>query len=221
MDQAPTVLIMGPPGAGKGTQATHLVTTYGLRHVAVGDVLREAVAAGTPLGIQAQQFMDRGDLVPDDVIIGMLRDLVAELDASDGILLDGFPRTQPQAEALAGMLESVGRDVAVALDIRVPADALVARLSGRWICRSCQRPCNVNGSPPREQGVCDACGGELYQRADDTADAVTNRLDVYQRQTAPVSAWYESHGVLRVIDGDQSPADVQAAIDDAVLVATQ
>ena len=214
---APTVLIMGPPGAGKGTQSSHLTGRYALRHVATGDLLREAVAQGTSLGLEAKRFMDDGNLVPDDVIVGMIRELVGELDDETGILLDGFPRTEAQAEALDAMLDEVGRSVDVALDIKVPDAVLVERLSGRWICRTCGTPYNVNSRPPQVAGVCDLDGGELYQRDDDKAEAVKNRLEVYERQTAPVNDHYRSQDVLVEIDGDQGADSVRSALDDAML----
>jgi len=207
---------MGPPGAGKGTQAAHLVAEYQLRHVATGDLLRSAVAAGSELGMLAKGFMESGQLVPDEVTIGLLRELVQALAEDEGVLLDGFPRTVAQAEALEQMLGELDRSVDVALDIRVPNDVLIERLSGRWICRDCGTPFNVNSRPPQVAGVCDSCGGELYQRADDTPEAVGNRLGVYVEQTAPVSSWYEQRGVLAVIDGNQALANVAAALDAAM-----
>ncbi|MCW2960429.1 MAG: adenylate kinase [Thermoleophilia bacterium] len=216
MATAPTVLIMGPPGAGKGTQAAHLVEEYGLRHLATGDLLRTAVADGTPLGVEAKRFMDAGDLVPDDVIIGLIRELVADLPDDSGILLDGFPRTDAQATALDEMLARLERSVDVVLDIAVPNDVLVRRLSGRWICRTCQTPYNVDTKPPRVPGVCDLDGGELYQRDDDTADSVRNRLEVYVRQTAPVADHYAAQGTLVRVDGAQDFPVVRAAIDAAM-----
>ena len=216
MANTPTVLIMGPPGAGKGTQAGHLVEHYGLRHVATGDLLRSAVAEQTPLGLEAKGFMDAGNLVPDAVMIGLIRELAAGLPDDAGILLDGFPRTRAQAVALDETLGALDRDVDVALDIRVPDDVLVERLSGRWICRTCQTPYNVNSRPPKVEGVCDLDGGELYQRSDDTADAVRNRLQVYVDQTAPVAGYYADHGSLVTIDGDQSADDVRGALDAAM-----
>ena len=212
----PTVLIMGPPGAGKGTQAGHLVETYGLRHVATGDLLRDAVANETELGLEAKSFMDAGNLVPDELIIGLIREVAAELPDDSGILLDGFPRTRAQAVALAETLGALDRDVDVVLDIRVPDDVLVERLSGRWICRTCQTPYNVNTRPPKTEGVCDLDGGELYQRSDDTVDAVRNRLKVYADQTAPVAGYYADHGSLVTIDGNQSADEVRAALDAAM-----
>lgn len=216
MAKTPTVLIMGPPGAGKGTQSGHLVEAYGLRHVATGDLLREAVAAGTPLGLEAKSFMDAGNLVPDEVMIGLIRELAAELPAGAGLLFDGFPRTRAQAVALDETLAPLDRDVDVVLDVRVPDEVLVERLSGRWICRTCQTPYNVNSRPPATEGVCDRDGGELYQRDDDTADAVRNRLGVYAEQTAPVSSYYADQGTLVTIDGNRSPDEVRAALDAAM-----
>lgn len=217
MATAPTVLIMGPPGAGKGTQSSHLMTKYSLRHVATGDLLRDAVTKGSELGVEAKKYMDAGNLVPDDLIIDMIRDLVVNLEDSTGILLDGFPRTEAQAAALDEMLREHGRGVDAALDIKVPDSILVERLSGRWICRTCGTPYNVNSRPPKVAGVCDLDGGELYQRDDDTAEAVMNRLEVYERQTAPVTDYYRTQDVLVEIDGDQHADEVRAALDDAML----
>lgn len=216
MAHNPTVLIMGPPGAGKGTQAGHLVEAYRLEHVATGDLLRDAAAAGTPLGLDAKEFMDKGDLVPDAVMIGLIREMAAQLPADQGLLLDGFPRTRKQAMALDRMLAELDRDVDVVLDIRVPDDVLVERLSGRWICRTCQTPYNVNTNPPKVPGVCDIDGGELYQRSDDTPDAVRKRLQVYAEQTAPVAGYYADEGTLVTIDGDQDLAQVRADLDEAM-----
>ncbi|MCB0878926.1 MAG: adenylate kinase [Thermoleophilia bacterium] len=216
MTHTPTALIMGPPGAGKGTQAGHLVSQYGLTHVATGDLLRNAVAAGTRLGVKAKGYMDAGELVPDSLIIGLIRELVDDLPEDRGLLLDGFPRTRAQAVALDETLGELDRDVDVALDIRVPDDVLVDRLSGRWICRSCQTPYNLNTKPPKVDGVCDLDGGELYQRDDDTPEAVRNRLKVYAEQTRPVADYYADQGTLATIDGDRAPDEVRAALDAAM-----
>jgi adenylate kinase len=216
MADAPTVLIMGPPGAGKGTQAGHLVETYGLTHVATGDLLRQGIADGTELGLEAKAYMDKGDLVPDALIIGLIREVAAELDDDKGLLLDGFPRTRAQAVALDETLGRLDRDVDVVLDIRVADEVLVERLSGRWICRTCQTPYNVNTRPPKVEGVCDLDGGELYQRDDDKPEAVRHRLDVYARDTAPIADYYRDHGSLVQIDGNQSADEVRAALDSAM-----
>jgi adenylate kinase len=216
MADAPTVLIMGPPGAGKGTQAGHLVDEYGLNHVATGDLLRTAVAEGTELGLEAKGYMDKGNLVPDALIIGLIREVADQLPEDKGLLLDGFPRTRAQAVALDETLGRLDRDVDVVLDIRVPDEVLFERLSGRWICRTCQTPYNVNSRPPKVEGVCDLDGGELYQRDDDKPEAVRNRLDVYARDTAPVADYYRDHGSLVQIDGNQSADEVRAALDAAM-----
>lgn len=216
MSDAPTVLIMGPPGAGKGTQAAHLRDHYHLRHVATGDLLRDAVAHDTPLGQTARTYMDAGNLVPDDIIIAMLRELVESLGDEEGVLLDGYPRTVAQAEALDGLLGELERHVNVVLDIRVPAEVLVHRISGRWVCRTCQTPYNVTSHPPKVAGKCDLDGGELFQREDDAESAVRHRLDVYEAQTAPVSDYYLHRDVLATIDGNQPAEAVQAALDAAM-----
>lgn len=216
MAHNPTVLIMGPPGAGKGTQARHLVDAYGLRHVATGDLLRTAVADESELGLEAKTYMEAGNLVPDTLMIGLIRELAAQLPEDQGLLLDGFPRTRAQAVALDETLGQLDRDVDLVLDIRVPDDVLVDRLSGRWICRTCQTPYNVNTNPPKVPGVCDIDGGELYQRADDTPDAVRNRLAVYAADTAPVANYYADEGTLVTVDGDQELAEVRAALDEAM-----
>jgi adenylate kinase len=216
MGKTPTVLIMGPPGAGKGTQAGHLVDHYGLAHVATGDLLRTAVAEGSELGLEAKSFMDAGNLVPDRLIIDLIREVATHLDADKGILLDGFPRTRAQAVALDETLGELDRDVDVVLDISVPDDVLVERLSGRWICRTCQTPYNVNTRPPAVAGTCDLDGGELYQRSDDTADAVRNRLVVYAEQTAPVAGYYADQGTLVKIDGNRDADAVREALDAAM-----
>lgn len=216
MADAPTVLIMGPPGAGKGTQAGHLVEAYGLTHIATGDLLREAVAQGTDLGLEAKGFMDAGNLVPDALMIGLIREVASKLPEDAGLLLDGFPRTRAQAVALDEMLGRLDRDVVVVLDIRVPNDVLVERLSGRWICRTCGTPYNVSSKPPVTAGVCDLDGGELYQRTDDTAEAVSTRLEVYEADTAPVAGYYKDHGSLVIIDGNQPLDEVRSALDAAM-----
>lgn len=201
-------ILLGPPGAGKGTQASRIVDAYGVPHISTGDILRANVAAGTPLGNEAKRFMDAGDLVPDDVIIGMVGERLAEPDAREGFLFDGFPRTVPQAEALDEVL--VARDVPldVVLELVVDHDEVVTRLTGRRTCSGCGRIFHVDYDPPATEGVCDDCGGELQQRADDREDVVRNRLEVYREQTEPLVAFYDTRGQLVRIDAQGSVEDV-------------
>lgn len=203
------IVLLGAPGAGKGTQARMLSTTYQIPQISTGDMLRAAVKAGTPLGLEAKRFMDAGNLVPDAVMCGLIRERLAEPDAQGGFLLDGFPRTEPQAEALDEMLAGIGRDLQLAIDVAVPEDDLVERLSGRRVCRECGASFHVSFNPSKQGERCDACGGELYQRADDAADTVRNRLQVYQQQTAPISARYDRAGILRRLDGSRAMDEVQ------------
>lgn len=214
------VVLMGPPGAGKGTQAARLAERLAVAHVASGDLFREAVAAGTPLGIQAQTYMDRGELVPDDVVVQMVLERLARPDCRRGVILDGFPRTAAQAEALAAALAAQGRRVEAALLIEVPDAAILERMTGRRICRQCQTPYHVKFNPPARPGVCDRCGGELYQRDDDREETVRKRLEVYRAQTLPLVAYYRAQGVLHEIDGlgglDEVTARLLAALGPGV-----
>jgi adenylate kinase len=210
------VLLLGAPGAGKGTQARFLATQLGVPHIASGDLLREHRQQGTPLGRAAQSYMDRGDLVPDELVVDMIAERLDRPDAVGGALIDGFPRTLPQAQALEARLEAPVR----AVYIDVPTDVLVERLAGRWICRKCQQTFHTLFNPPATAGVCDTCGGELYQRTDDRREVVANRVAVYLRDTLPVVERYESQGVLRRIDGNQPIEQVRAALRDAVEVSS-
>lgn len=210
------LILLGPPGAGKGTQAARIVEDYSIPHISTGDMLRDAVKNQTAMGLEAKRYMDAGDLVPDSVVIGIVKDRLQQPDTSGGFLLDGFPRTIPQAEALDETLDSIGRGVSKALAILVDDEELVKRLSGRYICRECQAPFHTVFSPPAVTGVCDKCGGELYQRDDDSEATVRNRLAVYARQTEPLIAYYDSQGVLVRIDGEQSPEKVYAAIKESI-----
>lgn len=195
------VVLLGPPGAGKGTQAVGLAGKLGLAHIASGDLFRGAVAAGTPLGRQARPYMERGELVPDELAVGLVLERLAQPDCQAGAVLDGFPRTAPQAEALDRALAAQGRQVEVVLLLDVPDATILERLTGRRICRDCQAPYHIVFNPPAQAGVCDRCGGPLYQREDDREETVRHRLEVYHAQTAPLISYYRQRGLLRRVDG--------------------
>jgi adenylate kinase len=210
------VLLLGAPGAGKGTQARFLAETLGIPHVASGELLREHRAQGTALGRAAQEYMDRGDLVPDAVVVDMIADRLNKADARHGALLDGFPRTLPQAHSLERRLAERGGKVLMAIYVEVPTDVLIERLGGRWLCRVCQTAYHQVFNPPAVAGVCTVCGGELYQRPDDRRDVVSNRVTVYMRDTLPVIEYYAAVGVLRRVDGDQSIEEVRDALLESI-----
>jgi adenylate kinase len=210
------VVLLGAPGAGKGTQAAKMVESFEMPHISTGDIFRKAVADGTPLGLEAKRYMDAGDLVPDEVTIGIVKERLSQPDAAEGFILDGFPRTVPQADALGVALASMSTGLDAVILVDVPRDALVGRLTARRQCRGCGKIYNVMGEMPADPAVCDECGGEVYQRADDTIETVTNRLDVYDRNTSPLIDYYRDKGLLRVVDGDH---DVDAVfVDVAALV---
>lgn len=203
------VILLGGPGAGKGTQAERIVTDFALPHISTGEMLRAAVAKGTAMGREAQKYMESGALVPDEVVIGVVRDRLAEPDAAEGFLLDGFPRTVPQAAALDAMLAGAGRGITHVVLIEVPAEELVQRIAGRRSCAVCGKIYNVAFDPPRADGVCDVDGGELVQRADDNEETVRNRIAVYERQTAPLVGYYSDKGVLQsAFGGGKRPDEV-------------
>ena len=213
-DRPLNIVLLGAPGSGKGTQAERIAPAFALPHISTGDILRGAVKAGTELGRTAKRFMDSGELVPDEVVIGIIRERLSEPDTTAGFMLDGFPRTLEQATALDEMLADAGRALRFVLLIDVPEEELVQRLAGRRACRSCGRGYNVVFDPPRVEGVCDACGGELFQRDDDNEDTVRNRLTVYRRQTEPLVGYYRDKGILATVYGggrtpDQVFADVE------------
>ena len=210
------VIFLGPPGAGKGTQATTLAGEWGIPHVATGDMLREAIGRGTRLGLEAKRYVDTGALVPDEVVIGLVGERLGEPDAVRGAVLDGFPRTVAQAEALDRLLRSQGAEIDRVVFLDVARAELLRRLTGRRICRGCGASYHVAFVPPRIPGVCDRCGGELYQREDDSEAAVMKRLDVYATQTAPLLDYYRVRGALAEIRGEGAVADVTAAIRKAV-----
>lgn len=209
------IVLLGPPGAGKGTQAQRLAGETGLLHISTGDMFRENVANGTELGKKAKEYMDRGDLVPDEITIGMLLERISRPDAGEGAMFDGFPRNVPQAEALDTALQQRGDRIDHALLIDVPDDELIARLSGRWICRKCGRLYHERNDPPQVTGKCDACGGELYQRDDDNPEVVRSRLEK-QKPSPDLIDHYRQAGVLKRIDGMQSLDAVTEALLEAI-----
>ena len=196
------IIILGPPGAGKGTQAKVMADNLGVPHISSGDLLRDHQERGTELGSTARSYMQKGLLVPDEVIIGMIEERLLSTDVQKGYVLDGFPRTLEQARSLDRALEKAKQTIDRIVNIRVSEKELVSRLGGRLICRSCQRPYHEVNSPPRTAGVCDECGGELYQREDDTSEAVWRRIQVYTDQTAPLIQYYSGSGKLADVDGE-------------------
>lgn len=209
------IILLGPPGAGKGTQAEILSGRLGILHISTGDILREAAAAGTPLGQTAKEYMDRGDLVPDELMVDLVEERLQQADTADGVMLDGFPRTLPQAEALTEVMEAGGRGEFVVLAVEVPEPELVRRLSGRRVCRSCGKITHVDGLPAGAT-ACSECGGEIYQRDDDAPEAVAQRLRVYARQTEPLLAYYEERGNLVTVDGVGDPGQIAERALDAL-----
>jgi adenylate kinase len=194
------IVLVGPPGAGKGTQAQFIASHLAIPKISTGDIFRSNVSQGTPLGRQAKEYMNRGDLVPDEVTIAMVRDRLSEDDAQPGFLLDGFPRNVPQAETLKKQLMDWDERLTVVLELVVDEDEVVRRLSGRRTCRRCERVWHVMFDPPTRDGICDACGGELFQRDDDREETVRHRLEVYKKQTAPLVSYYADEGILIGID---------------------
>lgn len=205
------LVLMGLPGAGKGTQAEKIVEKYNIPHISTGDMFRAAIKDGTELGLQAKSFMDKGELVPDEVTIGIVKERLAKDDCRQGFLLDGFPRTVAQAEALDSMLADLERPIDYVINVDVDKEILMERLTGRRICKECGATYHLVFNPPTKEGVCDRCGGELYQRADDNAETVQNRLDVNLAQTKPLLSFYEDKGTLRNINGQQ---DINVVFED-------
>ena len=203
---------MGPPGAGKGTQAEKLTEILNIPHISTGDMFRKAIKDQTDLGKQAKSFMDKGELVPDEVTVGIVKDRITEKDCGNGFLLDGFPRTVVQADALAKMLEDLGIKLDSVINVEVPYEDLIGRLTGRRICRSCGATYHMIFNPPKDEGVCDKCSGELYQRDDDTEETAKNRLLVYEKQTAPLLEYYNNTGLLVNINGNQLMEEVLGEI---------
>ncbi len=195
------LVLLGAPGAGKGTQAKKLIEKHGIPQISTGDILRKAVADGTPLGKEAKSYMDKGELVPDKVVIGLIEDRLKQPDCKKGFILDGFPRNTPQAETLDAMLKKLNMPLDSALSVDVPKDDLMKRLTGRRTCKGCQQMYNVYFSPPKKNGVCDKCGGELFHRDDDKEETIKRRLDVYDAQTAPLINYYKKSGILKSVIG--------------------
>ncbi|OPG96796.1 adenylate kinase [Chryseobacterium mucoviscidosis] len=197
------ILFMGPPGAGKGTQADVIVKEFGIPHISTGDAFRLAIKQGTPIGLKAKEYMDQGLLVPDDVTIGIVEERLQQPDCREGFLLDGFPRTLSQAEALDGILDRLNSGLDHVINLKVDRNKLLARLTGRRICKNCGATYHVVFNPPKQEGICDKCGGDLYQRSDDNEESVGTRLDEYINKTAPLLTFYENKDLLRQMDGEQ------------------
>ena len=208
------IVLLGPPGAGKGTQAARIVEKYGVPHISTGDIFRANIKAGTELGKRAQEYMNRGELVPYELVVEIATDRLAADDCKEGFLLDGFPRTVFQAEKLDEFLASKGRKIEHVLNIEVGRDDLMARLTGRRVCKSCGASFHVVNIPPKQEGICDNCGAELVQRADDNEETASNRIEVYNRETKPLIDYYEKAGNIVNIDGGKAAEDVFAAIAD-------
>ncbi|AYK15591.1 MAG: adenylate kinase [Methanosarcina flavescens] len=210
------IIIFGPPGAGKGTQAKKMVDFYGIPQISTGDILRANVREGTELGLAAKAYMDKGELVPDEVLIGIIKNRLKEEDCEKGFILDGYPRTIPQADALATILDEINKPIDVVLNLEVPDEELVERISGRLMCSNCGASYHRTFNPPKKEDVCDVCGGELFQRDDDREEAVKNRLTVYKRQTQPLIDYYAKKSLLVSLDGtkgiDEVFEDIKAVL---------
>ena len=210
------LILLGPPGAGKGTQAKGLSARLGVPHISTGDMLREAVREGTPLGLAAKAVMDRGELVSDELLTGLVKERLAKADCDGGFLLDGYPRNLAQAAKLDGILAGLGREAARALQIAVADEAIVARLGSRRSCPACGAVYNLQTQPPAREGLCDACGKALALRDDDRPEVVRERLRVYHEKTAPLSALYAGRGALETVDGNRAPEEVLSDLVKAV-----
>ncbi|WP_338553278.1 adenylate kinase [Paenibacillus sp. KS-LC4] len=206
------ILFMGPPGAGKGTQAERIVSEFGIPHISTGDAFRLAMKEGTALGLKAKEYVDKGLLVPDEITNGIVKERLSLDDCNKGFLLDGFPRTLQQAEALDGMLKELDRGIGHVVNLKVDRGFLLARLTGRRICKTCGTTYHILFNPPKQEGVCDKDGGELYQRSDDTEEKVGTRLDEYISKTAPLLDYYSDKGLLREVDGEKEINAVTADI---------
>jgi adenylate kinase len=202
------LVLLGAPGAGKGTQAKKLTEKYTVPQISTGDILRKAVADRTPLGKEAKSYMDKGELVPDSVVIGLVKERIVCDDCKNGYILDGFPRNTSQAEVLDKVLADMKAPLDTALSVDVEKNDLMKRLTGRRTCKGCQQMYNIHFSPPKKEGVCDKCGGELYQRDDDKEETIKNRLDIYEKSTAPLIDYYSKKGILKSVKGEGSIEDI-------------
>ena len=200
------LILLGAPGAGKGTQAEVICNALNIPAISTGNIIREALAQGTEMGLKAKSFMDAGQLVPDDVVIGIIKERLAKDDCANGFILDGFPRTIPQAEAL----DAMGIIIDKVIDIEVPDEKIAARMSGRRVCKDCGASYHLEYKAPESEGVCDACSGELVQRKDDAPETVLDRLAVYHKQTEPLKDYYSKKGILRIVEGQEEIADTSA-----------
>jgi adenylate kinase len=208
------IIIMGLPGAGKGTQAAKIIKKYSIPHISTGDMFRLAMKNDTDLGRQAKAFMDQGELVPDEVTVGIVRERLSQSDAKGGFLLDGFPRTVEQAEALNNIMEELGSQIDQTIYVEVPEEELMNRLTGRRICETCGATYHLVFNPPKTEGICDLDGGKLYQREDDNPETVQNRLEVNTKQTAPLLDFYKDLGVLATVDGSKDIEEVFEEVDE-------
>ncbi|VAX17677.1 Adenylate kinase [hydrothermal vent metagenome] len=206
------MILLGPPGAGKGTQAKRIIEKYDIPQISTGDILRQAVKDKTAMGIKAKNYMDAGDLVPDEVVVGIINDRLQEPDCKKGFILDGFPRTMAQAEALSESLKALSCEIDYVLDFKVDAEKLVKRLTGRRVCRNCGQMYHIEYSPSNVDGACDQCGGELYQRDDDTEETIMKRFDVYNQQSSALESYYSSSGKYHSYDGGRSMDEVTEAV---------
>lgn len=206
------IILLGPPGAGKGTQAVMLVERFSIPQISTGDMLRAAVKDASPMGIKAKACMDAGQLVPDDVVVGIVRERLQQADCGEGFILDGFPRTVAQADALKTVLAELDKDLDAVVSLDVDTEALVERLTGRRTCKACGKGYHLKFDPPAADGSCQACGGELIQRDDDQEATIRNRMQVYHEQTAPLEDYYRREGLLKVVDGMQDMESVQKSI---------
>lgn len=206
------IVLLGPPGAGKGTQAKSISNRYSIPHISTGDIFRKNISEGTPLGIEAKSYIDKGQLVPDEVTINMVKDRLTWEDCKNGYLLDGFPRTVAQAEALEGFLADRNEKLDTALSIEVPSSFILERMTGRRVCPSCGASYHVKFNPPTKAGVCDVCGSDIVQRKDDTEETVSERLEVYERQTQPLIDFYNNRNLLSTVDGTKAINEVFESI---------